>query len=209
MLTSMDESGRGASSRGQREHAPAPEIPGTPATPDALLARTASGDESAFEALYDASAPMVYGLARRVLGDAAQAEEVAQEVLVEVWQTAARYDPARGAALSWIAAIAHRRAVDRVRASQASRTRDLREGILGYQEAQDDVEDLAVLHADGQRARQALLDLPDAQREAIALAYYDGLTHQEVSDRLGVPLGTVKTRIRDGLSKLRDRMGVA
>ena len=207
MLTTMD----------QPERAPAASPPGTPETaetpapgsPDALLARTAGGDETAFEALYDAAAPMVYGLARRVLADSAQAEEVAQEVLVEVWQTAARYDPARGAALSWIAAIAHRRAVDRVRASQASRTRDLREGILGFQEVQDDVEDLAVLHADGQRARRALLDLPDAQREAIALAYYDGLTHQEVSERLGVPLGTVKTRIRDGLTKLRNRMGVA
>jgi RNA polymerase sigma-70 factor, ECF subfamily len=184
------------------------DLPDT-ASPNRLLVRVADGDEGAFEGLYDAVAPLVYGIAKRVLVDAALAEETAQEVLVEVWQTAARYDPARGSAQSWIATMAHRRAVDRVRASQASRNRDLREGIRGYQESQDDVEDLALAHAEGTRAHEALRELPQAQRQAIALAYYDGLTQNEVSQRLGVPLGTVKTRIRDGMSKLRNRMGVA
>lgn len=192
-----------------KESDTAPAYPPETASPDQLLARVAEGDEGAFEALYDAAAPVVYGITRRVLADDALAEEATQEVLVEVWQTAGRYDRGRGSALSWIATIAHRRAVDRVRASQASRDRDLREGIRGYQEAQDDVEDLALAHAEGTRAREALRALPEVQRQAIVLAYYDGMTQHQVSDRLGVPLGTVKTRIRDGMTKLRNRMGVA
>lgn len=178
-------------------------------TPEELLTRTAQGDGAAFEALYDAVSPMVYGVARRIVVDPELASDVAQEVFVELWQHAARYDRTRGSALPWIATIAHRRAVDRVRSANASRNRDLREGIRDYQESHDDVEDLAIVHADAQRARQALETLPDAQRQAISLAYYEGLTQHEVAERLGVPLGTVKTRIRDGLKRLRNGMGVA
>ncbi|KAB2367171.1 ECF RNA polymerase sigma factor SigK [Actinomadura montaniterrae] len=176
---------------------------------DALLRRVAGGDAGAFEELYDATAAAVHGLALRVLRDPAQAEEVAQEVLVEVWRTARRYDPARGGAMGWIMTMAHRRAVDRVRSEHAAAARDDRAARLEPPAAHDGVADLVMDRLDRQRLLDCMDHLTGPQRESITLAYYDGHTYREVADRIGVPLGTVKARMRDGMIRLRDCLGVA
>lgn len=173
------------------------------------MLRIAAGNENAFEELYDRLSPQVFGLVRRILKDQAQSEEVAQEVFVEAWQQAARYDAARGKAITWLLTLAHRRAVDRVRASQASKDRDLREGIKEFQASYDDVEETAIAHDEGRRVVQALERLSETQRDAIQLAYFGGYTHLEVAEMLKIPVGTAKTRIRDGMKQLRDLMGVA
>lgn len=181
----------------------------SPPTHEDLVRRVALGDEAAFEELYDAVSPQVFGLIRRVVRDPAQSEEVTQEVFVEVWQQAARFDADRGRAVPWILVIAHRRAVDRIRAAQASADRDLRQGIKEFQESYDDVQDIVEAKIEGERVLKALESLTQAQQEAIRLAYYGGYTQQEVANLLKVPVGTVKTRIRDGMIRLRDKLGVA
>jgi len=173
-----------------------------------LLAAVAQGDHEAFEAVYDRSAPQVYGLVRRVLRDAAQAEEVAQEVFLEVWRSAASFDASRGGAMTWLLTIAHRRAVDRVRSAQAATDRDLRFGRQQVERDVDVVSEAVEQSLDTAAVREALSSLTVLQRQALTLAYYGGYTHTEVAELLGVPLGTVKTRIRDGLIRLRDLMGV-
>jgi RNA polymerase sigma-70 factor, ECF subfamily len=182
--------------------------PSAAPTHEDLVRRVALGDETAFEALYDAISPTVFGLVRRIVRDPAQSEEVTQEIFVEIWQNAARFDADRGKAVSWILVIAHRRAVDRVRASQASMDRDLRQGIKEYRDSYDDVAETVELRLEAERVHRALDGLTDSQREAITLAYYGGHTHREVADLLQVPVGTVKTRIRDGMIRLRDKLGV-
>ncbi len=183
-------------------HASAPDL-------DELMARVARGDHAAFGHLYDALAPLVHGLVLRVVRDRAQSEEVTQEVFLEVWQQARRFDADRGRARAWITVMAHRRAVDRVRAAQAAADRDLREGIKEFQESYDDVEDRVEVALESERVSRALDSLTDVQRQAIRLAYYGGYTYGEVADALGLPLGTVKTRIRDGMIRLRDVLGVS
>ncbi|WP_157428383.1 ECF RNA polymerase sigma factor SigK [Agromyces salentinus] len=173
-----------------------------------LLLATAAGDRDAFSLLYDATAARVFGLVRRLLVDAAQAEEVTQDVFLEAWQTAARFDPERGAAIPWLLTLAHRRAVDRVRASQSSRDRDLKVGIRDLDVPVDDVAEAAEIAIEHERVAEALTSLPAAQRECISLAYYGGCTQSEIATRLDVPLGTVKTRLRDGMIRLRDLLGV-
>ncbi|MGE0819046.1 MAG: ECF RNA polymerase sigma factor SigK [Candidatus Nanopelagicales bacterium] len=185
--------------------------PGQPGGDDplaALLARSSRGDESAFAELYDLTAGKAFGLARRVVRDPAQAEEVAQEAYLEIWRQSARFDPARGSALAWMLTIVHRRAVDRVRSAESAQARDRRYAAIGDGPAYDEVEEAATATLDRARVRRALETLTDVQREAVTLAYYGGYTHREVSDLLGVPLGTVKTRMRDGLIRLRDTLGV-
>ncbi|HWH32660.1 MAG TPA: ECF RNA polymerase sigma factor SigK [Egibacteraceae bacterium] len=175
---------------------------------DALLRRAGRGDRDAYAKLYDAVAGQVYGLVRRVLRDPAQSEEVAQEVLLEVWRLAPRFDPERGSARAWIMTLAHRRAVDRVRSEQASRDREDKAGRASVERERDEVVEEVEARMERQRVRQALTQLTDLQREALELAYYGGHTYREVADILQAPLGTVKTRLRDGLIRMRDELGV-
>ena len=179
----------------------------TPVDVDELMSQVADGDQDAFAALYDAVAPRVYGLIRRVVRDAALAEEVAQEALVEVWRNASRFDRARGSAAGWIFTIAHRRAVDRVRAEQAATERERRTARASV--PFDDVVEEVTARLEQHAVRRCLDALTRVQREAILLAYYRGLTYPEVADRLGAPLPTIKTRMRDALIRLRDCLGVS
>ena len=175
-----------------------------------LIGRVATGDQVAFAALYDDLAPSVFGLILRVLRDRAQSEEVLQEVMVEVWRTAARFEPARGTVTAWVATMAHRRAVDRVRSEQASRDRVERDAALEASvpgSVEDEVVDEIADRQDTERVRAAMASLTPMQRESVELAFLGGRTHAEVAEILDVPLGTVKTRIRDGLIRLRDTLG--
>jgi RNA polymerase sigma-70 factor, ECF subfamily len=172
-----------------------------------LMARVARGDHEAFEAVYDELAGPVYGMIRQVLRDPAQSEEVAQEVMLEVWRSASRFDPARGTAAAWARTIAHRRAVDRVRAESTS-TRHEQRAAADPVTGPDEVAETVVATLDGQRVRRCLGGLTELQRQSITLAYYDGYTYPQVAKLLGVALGTVKTRIRDGLIRMRDCMEV-
>lgn len=173
-----------------------------------LMTRTARGDDQAFAGLYEALAGPVYGMVLRVLRDPAQSEEVTQEVLVEVWRQASRFSRERGSVRSWVLTVAHRRAVDRVRSAQASTNREERVGRASHEREFDVVSDAVEHRLEAEQVRTALNVLTDLQREAVGLAYYGGYTHREVSELLDVPLGTIKTRLRDGLIRLRDEMGV-
>lgn len=180
-----------------------------PASKEELLGRVAQGDPSAFGELYDQIAPRVLGLVRRLLIDHAQSEEVTQEIFLEIWQTASRYEAQRGGASTWIMTMAHRRAVDRIRSSQAGRDRDTRIGIRDLAVAFDHVAETVETRLEHDRVEKAMSRLTQLQRQAVSLAYYGGYSHREVADMLHIPLGTVKTRLRDGLIRLRDELGVA
>lgn len=173
-----------------------------------LLKQIAFGDLPAFETLYSRVSGPVYGLARRVLRNPATAEEVAQEVLLWVWREAARYDETQGSAMAWIMTIAHRRAVDRVRSEQSMTARQERAAQHTVETSYDEVSEDVLNRLDRESVRHCLATLTATQRESVTLAYYDGHTYREVGEILGVPLGTVKTRIRDGLIRLRDCLGV-
>ena len=175
---------------------------------DDLLRAVARGDDAAFARLYDLLAPRVFGLARRVLRDPAQAEEMAQEVLVEVWRTASRFDAGRGSGLSWVLTIAHRRTVDRVRSEQAAADRLQKVAAASVQVPYDEVADRVGARLERQQVRRCLDGLTTLQREAITLAYYGGHTYREVATLLDTALPTVKTRMRDGLIRLRDCLSV-
>ena len=177
-------------------------------TPEELLLRVAKGSESAFERLYDVVAGPVFGLVRRVVRDVAQSEEVAQEVFVELWRTAGGYRPERGSALNWALTLAHRRAVDRVRSAQARTDRERRVGVRSVERDFDQVAEAVTGRLEREQVRRCLSALTELQRESVLLAYYDGRTYTEVADVLGAPLGTIKTRMRDGLIRLRDCLGV-
>ncbi len=182
--------------------------PGSGPTAEELLSRVGAGDREAFGELYDQTAARVFGLVRRLVVDPAQAEEVTQDVYLEIWQTAPRYDASRGSAIAWLFTLAHRRSVDRIRASQAARDRDLRIGARDLDVPVDTVAEAAEIRVEHERVIGALGGLSELQRECVSLAYYGGLTQSEIADRLEVPLGTVKTRLRDGMIRLRTALGV-
>jgi RNA polymerase sigma-70 factor (ECF subfamily) len=192
-----------------------PSEEGAPAAPEhshpdlaELLKACGKGDENAFARLYDATSSRVVGLAVRVVRDPAQAEEVAQEAFLDIWKNSGRFDPAKGSPLGWLLTIVHRKAVDRVRSAEASTRRD-----TSYQQQNQHVEHDSTAEAvqaslEARRVRGALQSLTQVQREALELAYFGGYTHTEVATMLELPVGTAKTRIRDGLIRLRDTMGV-
>jgi RNA polymerase sigma-70 factor (ECF subfamily) len=172
-----------------------------------LMGQVARGDEAAFERVYAEVSGPVYGLALRIVRDPAQSEEVAQEVLVDVWRTASRYEAGRGSAMSWVMMLAHRRAVDRVRSAQAASEREQRVGSATVP-AYDVVAENVQVRLEREQVRRCLSSLTETQRESVTLAYYAGYTYREVAELLKVPLGTIKTRMRDGLIRLRDCLGV-
>jgi len=168
-----------------------------------LLAGVAQAEVSAFENLYDRYSRSVYSLAITMLRDAEAAREVAQEVFLDLWRTARAFDPARGSARSWILSLAHHKSVDAVRRLRLRAAEPLSETMPSEH---DVAADAATGLARG-RVREALAVLSAEQREAIALAYYGGYTQREIAERLGIPLGTIKTRIRDGMARLRAMLG--
>lgn len=177
-------------------------------TNEDLLVRVAEGDQAAFADLYDRTASRVFGLVKRLLIDHSQSEEVTQEIFLEIWQNASRYEPSKGGAIAWMLTMTHRRAVDRIRASQASRDRDVRIGIRDHAPEFDSVAEHVEVQIESERVKEAMQRLTELQRQAVTLAYFGGYSHSEVSAMLKVPIGTVKTRLRDGMIRLRDELGV-
>lgn len=173
-----------------------------------LVRAVAAGDQASFAQVYDALAPMVHGTAWRVLRDPDLAADVTQEVMLEVWRDAPRYAPERGSVRAWVATTAHRRAVDRVRSVQAQRNRDDQDATTAYRPAYDEVTEEVQRRADRDEVRGCLESLTDLQRAVVVLAYFGGRTYREVADELETPLPTVKSRIRDGLNRLRTCLGV-
>ena len=173
-----------------------------------LLQRSARGDQAAFAELYDATSARCYGLALRVVRNPAHAEEVVQDALLDAWRHSARFDRGRGSAIGWLLTIVHRKAGDRVRPVEASSNRETTYHRENTSVDHDQTAEAAHDALEAQRVRGAVRTLTDVQREAVELAYFGGYTHTEVATMLGIPVGTAKTRIRDGLIRLRDAMGI-
>lgn len=173
-----------------------------------LLKRASRGDEAAFAELYDATSGRAFGLAVRVLRDRAQAEEVTQEAYLDCWRNSARFDPAKGSAISWLLTIVHRKSVDRVRSAEAASRRDEDYSHREQTVDHDSTAEAATASLEATRVRSALAHLTLKQRQAVELAFLGGYTHTEVAKLLDLPVGTAKTRIRDGLIRLRDALGV-
>lgn len=186
---------------------PAPEIDDDLSI-ESLLRDVAEGDRTAFAEIYDRISSRVLGLVIRVLRDRAQSEEVMQEVFLEIWQQAAKFDANRGSGMAWVLTMAHRRAIDRIRASQKSHERDLKIGIRDMERDFDSVSESVEIRIENERVKRSMSRLTPLQREAVILAYYGGYSHSEMAHILGIPLGTVKTRLRDGMIRLRDELGV-
>jgi RNA polymerase sigma-70 factor (ECF subfamily) len=173
-----------------------------------LLNRAGRGDQSAFAELYDSLAPLLYGVVLKVVRDPSLSEEVTQEAFIELWRLAPRYDDSRGSVRAWASTLAHRRAIDRVRSEQSGRDRVERESQKRPIQT-NDVAEQVVANIDGTRVRKALERLTEIQRQAVELAYFGGHSYREVALLLNVAEGTIKTRIRDGMIRLRDELGVA
>jgi RNA polymerase sigma-70 factor, ECF subfamily len=173
----------------------------------ATVSRMAGGDSSALAALYDRHARAIYSLALRILADAAEAEDVVQDVFTQAWRQATRYDASRAPVAGWLMIMARARSLDRLRRRRARITTTEMDPSAPHPKDPDaDQETLAITGEQADRLRGALRDLPDGQRAAIELAYYEGLSQSDIAARLHQPLGTVKTRIRTGLLKLRDAL---
>lgn len=168
---------------------------------DALVVNVRVGDHRAFASLYDALAPRVFGVVARIVRDPAMSEEVTQEVFVELWRKASRYDPTRASVTGWATMIARRRAIDRVRAEQSRR--DAADAAAAVPDDPEPVPLSVIDRDEAARVRAALAALPDGQRDVIRLAFLDGRTHQDIAEALEIPLGTVKGRVRLGLARLR------
>jgi RNA polymerase sigma-70 factor (ECF subfamily) len=173
-----------------------------------LLKACSLGEEAAFAKLYDATAARLFGLVLRTVRDRAQAEEVTQDAYLDIWRNSARFDPERGSAMSWLMTIGHRKAVDRVRSAEATRRRDTAYEAADTSVPFDQTVEQAHRNLDAARVHRALGTLTETQRGALELAYFGGYTHSEVAVMLDLPLGTAKTRIRDGLIRLRDTLGL-
>lgn len=178
---------------------------------DALLERVARGDQQAFEELFDLLAPQALGLATYIIRDHAQAEEIVQEVFIELWRTAPQFDPSLGGARSWVLRLTRLRAIDRLRSHTAAHEREEKDALLRAASWSLSVEDEAISAVDSAALRSAVEEVGEPHKTAILLAFFAGLTHSELAEATGVPLGTAKTRVRDGLKKLKtllDRKGV-
>jgi RNA polymerase sigma-70 factor, ECF subfamily len=173
-----------------------------------LLERTAGGDQAAFAEFYQLTSRRVYGMARRVLIDAELSEDTTQEVYLQVWQGAAKFDSAAGSPLAWLMTIAHRRAVDRVRSAQSSLDREAKYGALSQDIDHDSVSDEVDSRLEAEAVVRCLATLTETQQESVRLAYYGGLTYREVAERLSAAVPTIKSRIRDGLIRLKTCLGV-
>ena len=171
---------------------------------EALVLLAARSEESALAELYDRYGRAAYGLALRILRDPALAEDAVQEAFLTLWRTAARFVPERSKASTWILTLVHRRAVDAVRREQRRRADSL---DWAAEPSVEGVDEDAWLRLQRERVQEALRKLPDAQREALELAYYGGLSQSELAERLGQPLGTIKSRMFGGLSRLRELLG--
>ncbi len=176
---------------------------------DALLRRVAQRDVDAFATFYDLTRARVFGLVTRVLRDPGYSEETTQDIYLQVWRSAGTYNPAAGSPLAWLLTVAHRRAVDRVRAEQAASQRESRYGAANIELPADHVADTVILRDERQQVTDCLDSLTDVQRECIQLAYYDGMTYAQVSERLTANLATIKSRMRDAIRGLRRCLGLA
>jgi RNA polymerase sigma-70 factor (ECF subfamily) len=207
-MTSVSPGGRPPGAPRSRGGSTPPDPLGDPpGTLGAQIRLVARGDAGAFDAVYDQVAAPVFGIVRRVIRDPAQSEEVTQDVLLEVWRNASKFDAERGTATAWVMTLAHRRAVDRVRSVQKESERERRTAAadIPYDEVAEAVES----SLERERVRRCLGSLTELQRESVTLAYYGGYTYGQVAGLLGVPTGTIKTRMRDALIRLRDCLGVA
>jgi RNA polymerase sigma-70 factor (ECF subfamily) len=174
-----------------------------------LLLRIAGQDQEAFAAFYAQTSRRVYGLARRVLIDPELSEDATQEVYLQVWNSAGRFDPAAGSPMAWLMTLAHRRAVDKVRSEQSSTDREARYGAATQTIDHDDVVDTVTQRLEAETVVKCLDTLTATQQESVRLAYYGGLTYREVAEKLGVAVPTIKSRIRDGLLRLKACLGVS
>ncbi|MFZ2177340.1 MAG: sigma-70 family RNA polymerase sigma factor [Rhodococcus sp. (in: high G+C Gram-positive bacteria)] len=173
-----------------------------------LLTRIAGGDRDAFSDFYERTSSRVYGMVLRVLRDPGYSEETTQEVYLQVWNSAAKFDPALGSPLSWLMTLAHRRAIDRVRSEQSGADREAAYGASGWYGPFDTVAEEVDRRGDRTEVVDCLGTLTEIQQKTVVLAYYGGLTYREVAEKLAVALPTVKTRIRDGLIRLKQCLGV-
>lgn len=185
---------------------PAPDPSDAPPSPERLLDACATGDRVAFQALYRELSAAAYGLALRVLRDEHLAQDALQEAFAQVWTDAGRFDPQHGSARAWIMTMVHRRAVDRVRRDQADRQRGRTWGTTHLDIDHDSVAEIVELRAEHRRVRTAVAALTPLQQQALDLAYHRGMTQTQIAAHLNIPLGTVKTRLRDALQRLRLEM---
>ncbi|WP_426996383.1 ECF RNA polymerase sigma factor SigK [Pseudarthrobacter sp. N5] len=191
----------------------APAAAGTPADVNqrlaGLLDLMAAGDQEAFAQFYQLTSRRVFGMARRVLIDPELSEDTTQEVFIQVWQNAAKFNPEAGSPLAWLMTIAHRRAVDRVRSAQSSTDREARYGASSQDIDHDSVSDAVSNRLEAEAVVRCLETLTETQRESVRLAYYGGLTYREVAEKLNAAVPTIKSRIRDGLIRLKTCLGVS